>query len=636
MSIIFPLLFFLCLPYISISNEITLLRLKLYLNHQPTTIHTTVAVFHHQFRSSLGVQSIFNDIHPLPWSTPKKILRSSFDNRPGLAGMLSMTCGTHANNENKSTILSSIEYIDQNDYDRCLNRHKNRVDSEKDWSQPPAGLLILPRHDCSVEGDEKNVPASKKDTLSHIIQIALGKTNIHNNELLVAFVLTWEDNYIVRGHDTNGILEHDVVKGKTSSNQLKWMAEVLDMLSSTCVLSRVSLQNQIIFPPGQFVWLNETNSSHHRSLDQPLDQPIKQWKTTKMQSKSYTYVIVNNIITTQQDDDNEEASSSSSSSPSTLIPPLPNYCSSLKNENATNNISTNKHSPHILQALHALHETSFIEENMKMTEFPIPFVDTILEFIMKLLLPAIINPFTEYYEDEIGGRVSEEVGHKIVGQVPVDVVKLLTPPLTYNVSNLLTDALTASVSKSLITSLTMEFGAPISKEISSNLMTSLYNELNVFLDTAIDQKIVNVLPYLMSRSLPITLTKRITRSLTHALVPTLSRSLSSTSKSSHQRYWCDLCYRKALHCNYCHDSPQSQYYTNFYSNYYSDYYVEYYEPYYTQALTDLDKVQHPSAKQQQAKEQNNGGKGMKTGNPVDASYRPVTADGGKLSDDGIV
>ena len=31
-----------------------------------------------------------------------------------------------------------------------------------------------------------------------------------------------------------------------------------------------------------------------------------------------------------------------------------------------------------------------------MTQFPIPFVDTILEFVIKLVLPAIFNPFSEY------------------------------------------------------------------------------------------------------------------------------------------------------------------------------------------------------------------------------------------------
>ena len=49
----------------------------------------------------------------------------------------------------------------------------------------------------------------------------------------------------------------------------------------------------------------------------------------------------------------------------------------------------------------------------------------------------------------------------------------------------------------------------------------------------------------------------------------------------------------------------------------------------------LDKVQHPMGKQQAAKEYNNGGKGLKNGNPPDASFRPVTADGGRLSDFGV-
>ena len=64
--------------------------------------------------------------------------------------------------------------------------------------------------------------------------------------------------------------------------------------------------------------------------------------------------------------------------------------------------------------------------------------------------------------------------------------------------------------------------------------------------------------------------------------------------------------------------------------------VDYYEPYYTKALSELDRVQHPPAKQQEAKEHNNGGKGLKKGLAPDASYRAVTADGGKLSDDGVV
>lgn len=64
--------------------------------------------------------------------------------------------------------------------------------------------------------------------------------------------------------------------------------------------------------------------------------------------------------------------------------------------------------------------------------------------------------------------------------------------------------------------------------------------------------------------------------------------------------------------------------------------TEYYEPYYTKALSDLDKVQHPPAKQQEAKEKNDGGKGLKGGLAPDASFRPVTADGGRLGDNGVI
>jgi hypothetical protein len=233
---------------------------------------------------------------------------------------------------------------------------------------------------------------------------------------------------------------------------------------------------------------------------------------------------------------------------------------------------------------------------------------------------------------EVGGRVSDEMSHKVVADVPGDVVKLLTPPLTFNVSNLLTDALTASVSKSLIASITQEFGADLAAGISAPLLESLYDTLEPFLQRAIPEKIKDVIPYLMERSLPISLTKSVTRALTHSLVPTLSHALSA---SPGQEVWCYYCFYKHLYCNYCHESAQSTYYTQYYANYYSDFYTDYYTPYYAKALTDLDKTQHPPMKQEEAKKHNSG-EDLAKGQHPDASFRPVTAAGGRLGDDGVV
>ena len=467
------LLLHLCLLLFSrqrccVAHESILLNLNFHVDHQPTTIQTTVAVFRGQFGpSSIGVQSVLhqNIVHPLPWSTPTKILRSSFGDRPGLAGMLSMTCGSHSSPSthpstttttptSASTISSSSSITYINHPDQCTQQH-----TQRNWNHPPEGLMVLPWHACSATAGGNTT----QDVLSKAIQIALGTDNGYN-EIVVAFVLTWETS----NQEVQGLLEHEIVQGKTSLSRKRWMKEVLTMLSTTCVLTQVPIQDQTIFPPGQLVWYPKTTPPPptNNEMEPPLTQPIQQWTPVLEPSfKTQTFVILpEQVVPTSSTSGFSTNSSTAGSSSSSVLPPLPNYCPP---EGQT------MHPPHIQKALQAYHESSFIEEHAKMTEFPIPFVDTVLEFIMKLVLPAILNPFSEYYVKEVASRVSDEMGHKIVAEVPVDVVKLLTPPLTYNISNLLTDALTASVSKSLITSLTMEFGAPISLALSSNLMKSL-------------------------------------------------------------------------------------------------------------------------------------------------------------------
>lgn len=599
------LLFFLLLPAASTASTntntstATLLRLQFYRTgsstsstldeatyEQPTSVLVTLAIFRARFLHPISVQSILppNALHPLPFSTPKQIISSSSNNnnnivsmqqRPGLAGMLSMTC---------NDIHTFDSYSSLTNADRCPSRPTNR----NDWLQPPNGLLVLPMHDCSSsDGSEStnnfntntntnitaaaatsNIPTP--DLLSRAIKSALGIKTFNKDELVTAFILTWEDNRVRTSRE--GILEHAIVRGKNARNRQVWMDEVLEDLTETCVLSHVLPHRQTLFPPGKLTYKQESTNSLGSAVNNdqmaPLAHPIRRWIPSKRDhTRTFTFAIMDESI--HDDVHRDIHNTNNHNHPSTdPLPPSPNYCPTTTKDKAG---LGGKHKPHIETALRAYHESAFIEQNAKMLEFPIPFVDTILEFIMKLVLPALLNPFAEYYVKEVSGRVSDEMEHKIVADVPEDVVKLLTPPLTYNVSNLLTDSLTASVSKSLITSLTMEFGAPIVLQLVENLMKSLYNVLNPFLDVAVPEKLANVLPYLLERSLPITLTRRLTRSLTHALVPTLSRSLSSSTSSSHQKYWCDMCARKALHCNYCHDSPQSQYYTNFYANYYSDY-----------------------------------------------------------------
>ena len=128
--------------------------------------------------------------------------------------------------------------------------------------------------------------------------------------------------------------------------------------------------------------------------------------------------------------------------------------------------------------------------------------------------------------------------------------------------------------------------------------------------------------------------KLLTLTVTHALVPTLTTALTRTPD---QDVWCHLCYYKHIHCNYCHDSPQSEYYNNYYSAYYSDYYSAYYEKYYTDALESIENLQHPPSFQGAAKAANigiasAGTDSENTPEGYDTPDRAVTASGTKESE----
>ena len=357
--------------------------------------------------------------------------------------------------------------------------------------------------------------------MSRGIRSALGGKNIGGHEMIVALVLTWEEqkrngNEQEQAHQryqeraeadvgtksgnsrnsgnsgNSGILEHASVAGKTSVDEQSWMNEVLDMLSTTCTLSLIPPSKQAVFPPSFLSYsrdndnssssvlaTSKTKSAANERAPPPLQSPISSWTPTLPHPKVQTFAVLSSMLDEQtssdmkeeekekeeeedgDEDDEKEEEEEEEEEKNSALPPLPNYCPS--NEKFTTNPLAPRHTVRVQHALRAYHESLFIEENAQSMQFPIPFVDTILEFIMKLVLPAILNPFAEYYVKEVSGRVSDEMGHKIVADVPTDVVKLLTPPLTYNVSNLLTDALTASVSKSLIHHLPWSLVHPLSR-----------------------------------------------------------------------------------------------------------------------------------------------------------------------------
>ena len=305
-----------------------------------------------------------------------------------------------------------------------------------------------------------------------------------------------------------------------------------------------------------------------------------------------------------------------------LLPDLPDYCG----------LDDGDLTEEQVEGLAAFHEVSFIEQ--KSREVPIPGLGGILKVLMKVTMPSIMDPWLDRLSEHTTHTLSDQMEHKLVSELPKLTVKLVEPPLSFNVTSLCTDAVTASLTKALVTSLSMELGPRIALPVQDAINSKIYETVAPFLQRSVPDKVAKIIPMLLQRSLPMYITSRVTKALTHSLIPTLTHALSHTPQ---QDIWCHYCYYYHHYCNYCHDSAESQYYTIYYSDYYSDYYGNYYAKYYVDALSEIEKKQHPQKKQEDARQQNMGEpvEGDTADRGTDVDRRFVTPDGGVLEDGGL-
>ena len=240
-------------------------------------------------------------------------------------------------------------------------------------------------------------------------------------------------------------------------------------------------------------------------------------------------------------------------------------------------------------ALRAKHEMAFIQTRNRKAQ-PVPdLAELILQFL-HAFIPGLINNFLRQDTEKAAEDLNNQVPGDVLGNVPEDEIELLAQPLVHGVVTILQDALHHTMTESISTGLGMVIGPIMAKEITHTIVPSMAKMITPTLQQSIPEKVNKVVPYLMERALPIKLNKLLTLSITHALVPTLTTALTRTPD---QEVWCYLCYYKHIHCNKCHDSPQSEYYNTYYSAYYSDYYSKYYEKYYTESLESIENLQHP-------------------------------------------
>jgi len=286
-----------------------------------------------------------------------------------------------------------------------------------------------------------------------------------------------------------------------------------------------------------------------------------------------------------------------------VVPPLPRYCG----------LQTGTLSVAQAQTLRGHHESVFLESA---ASFSIPGLSDIMNFATNILMAPLLDPLMDEIKEHFAQSGGAQTAANNQETVPKATAQMTEPAVRVNVTNLVTDSVTAKVTQTVAKTIAMDVAPRVVAKVEEPLRRELEQAIpKADVIATMTAQLEKALPSMVARSLPIFLADKLTRSLTHALTPTLTLSLTHTS---HQHYWCHMCYTRHVYCNFCHDSPQSQYYTSYYATYYADYYAEYFTPYYVDSLVKIDKAQHPPDQQEAARKENQEG-------PEQPLDRPMTA-----------
>ena len=529
--------------------------------------------------------------HALPLETPAPGFRTTdSDHRHGLASIASLSCDRGQEVFHSYTV------------DRTPEMVQNNVVSNQLASLPSYGSDALEfAEDAFVherEAGEKTDPTRSTDKYS---------VSWRPDEYVGTILLYQEQPSGPGGFSSSSArsnITRNVMDGITSFEGAAWRAALKKRLSS-CVLSFSSLKgaSSTYWPAGELV--------DHNGISLKT-RTVSRWLSLTDRTKDTGAPWVNmvslddSVAKTEWEDplqstDFQEALMhypSVMKSWHRMVPPMPNYCG-LKNGELE-----------LLQveALQAHHESVLIsthehERSMAKKENVIPDGPNIIQLSVKTLIPPLLIWFFKFFTARMAPRLSEQMGHRISADTPRDVTKMLEPPLAFNISNVAVEAITASLTRSVSHSIVQDLGPHIAQDLVKTLRDGVYDMVAPFLKQAIPEKVNNVVPYLLGRSLPIYLSEQLTRTITHSLVPTLTLALT---QSDDQHVWCTACLEKGAYCNYCHSSPQGMYYNTYYSAYYSDYYSDFYTKYYTDALEKIDKHQHQASAQVASRHENLG------------------------------
>ena len=215
--------------------------------------------------------------------------------------------------------------------------------------------------------------------------------------------------------------------------------------------------------------------------------------------------------------------------------------------------------------------------------------DPVLNTVMKPVMNAIVNSFTPELD-----TLFEKMEADVKNQAPGDIGEVVAAHVSATLTNILIDGISSRIVSRVSESLADDLGLYLQSSISEVLVPNLVSSLMKSLSLSVPEALNRVLPDLLSRSILPTMTDTLTRTLTHSLTHTISISLGNGDGKDDE--FCRMCYSTGTHCQECHNSASSMYYTSYYATYYSDFYSEYYAKYYTDAIRLVNEKRHPLSK----------------------------------------
>jgi hypothetical protein len=276
----------------------------------------------------------------------------------------------------------------------------------------------------------------------------------------------------------------------------------------------------------------------------------------------------------------------------------------------------------------------------------IPFLKDILDFVCKLVMPPVMDPMMEKFNDHTGNTMSQEFSHDADAATPIDAAKEAEPQIRDNIGALVPDAVAAATRETAAASLSTEVLTETLGHLGAHVPASARTRIFDALTESIPLRLQSTMGNLLERELAMVLTPLMSLAVPRTIVPAIAAAVRLGGKAYRggtvdPEPWCRQCYRASNGtsarasasdmgteewggCDFCTPSYRvalAHYYGTYYAQYYGLFYARYYGIMTMAAIETAQHMPHDAKHVKEARKQNEQGRSTGT------TSRPSTAFG---------